>query len=358
MDRAYAAGAIETPPAPPAAPSVGYPTSGNPGSGLPATKPGDYWFHMVTEELRNLLLASGQTPSHEDLLQVARAVQFGAGTSAVAGGTANAITATFLPAITALRDGLLLHVCSTAANTVTEPTFTPAPGVIGALPIVKVGGAALAAGDIAGVGHWISLRYDADLDKWLLTNPATAGITLAQGDARWAAEASMQTAYFDAGGVQYRLTGGATPVLFEMPTHKLTRRALEFDAATVQYAQIGFNMPKGWNKGPVKLRFVWSAVATGGVRWGAQGRALANGDALDAAWGTAQEVNDSLPTANTRRISPLTGDIVLDVSPQDEDSVVLQVYRKADDVTNDTNGAKARLLGIVVKYSTASLNDA
>lgn len=89
-----------------------------------------------------------------------------------AGGTANAITGSFTPGITALTNGMTLFVRAGSANTTTTPTFTPANGTITAKTIVKGAGAALAAGDIAGAGHWLALQYDATLDRWVLLNPA------------------------------------------------------------------------------------------------------------------------------------------------------------------------------------------
>jgi hypothetical protein len=93
-----------------------------------------------------------------------------------AGGTSDAITGAYFPGITALTNGMTLYVRAGSANATTTPTFTPASGTIAAKTIVKGAGAALAAGDIAGGGHWIELQYDATLDKWVLLNPAT-GIT-------------------------------------------------------------------------------------------------------------------------------------------------------------------------------------
>ena len=75
MDRAYLAGASVNPPPVPASPSPGYPTGGNPSTGTPATTPGPYWYHMVMEELMGVISAAGLPPDHEDLTQLAQAVQ-------------------------------------------------------------------------------------------------------------------------------------------------------------------------------------------------------------------------------------------------------------------------------------------
>lgn len=88
-----------------------------------------------------------------------------------AGGTADAITATYSPAITALVDGQICFVRASGANTVTAPTF--APNGLTARTIYKNGGTALAVGDISGAGHELILRYLTASTRWELLNPAS-----------------------------------------------------------------------------------------------------------------------------------------------------------------------------------------
>lgn len=108
------------------------------------------------------------------LLPTPARLQAETATSGVAGGSANAITCAFSPAIAALPAApgtLSVLVRAGSANTTTTPTFA-ADGTA-AKTIVKGNNVALAAGDIAGAGHWLRLDYDATLDKWVLLNPAT-----------------------------------------------------------------------------------------------------------------------------------------------------------------------------------------
>ena len=91
---------------------------------------------------------------------------------ATAGGTSDAITGAYTPAVTALTNGMSLLVRAGSANATTTPTFTPNSGTIAAATIVKGNGLPLVAGDIAGAGHWIELQYDLTLTKWVLLNPA------------------------------------------------------------------------------------------------------------------------------------------------------------------------------------------
>jgi len=93
---------------------------------------------------------------------------------AAAGGTSDAITATYIPSVTTLISGLTLYLRASAANTTTTPTF--APNGLTAKTIVKYSNQALVAGDIAGAGHILILQYDATNGVWELVNPATVSI--------------------------------------------------------------------------------------------------------------------------------------------------------------------------------------
>lgn len=96
MDRVFESGASASPPAAPASPSTGYPQAGNPGASIAATKPGPYWYHMITESLRQLVLDAGLTPNHLDLTLVSKAVQ-----ALITGATGNDYKASVRVATTA-----------------------------------------------------------------------------------------------------------------------------------------------------------------------------------------------------------------------------------------------------------------
>ena len=86
------------------------------------------------------------------------------------GGSADAITATYAPALTALTNGCHLRFRAASANATTTPTF--APNGLTAKTIVKGANAALVAGDIAGQHHECIVQYNSTTDKWHLLNPA------------------------------------------------------------------------------------------------------------------------------------------------------------------------------------------
>lgn len=69
MDRAYEANAAGAPPAPPNPPTLGYPSET-----VPATTPGAWWFHMVTEEIRAAVVAAGIAPDATKVNQLSLAI--------------------------------------------------------------------------------------------------------------------------------------------------------------------------------------------------------------------------------------------------------------------------------------------
>jgi len=85
-----------------------------------------------------------------------------------AGGTVDAITATYSPSITALVDGQLCAFRASGANTSTTPTFSP--NGLTARTITKQGGSALLAGDIPAANAEVELRYNLANTRWEILN--------------------------------------------------------------------------------------------------------------------------------------------------------------------------------------------
>lgn len=145
------------------------------------------WANEIFGVLGAILTNGGQTPNGQ--VETARNSQvfnalkqiikndvyaYSGDPAAEASGTVNAITATFTKPV-ALEGGQTVKVRAIGSNTSPVPTFNP--NGLGAKPIVKGDNDPLAVGDIAGSGYWITLIYDATLQKWVLQNPAT-GVTL------------------------------------------------------------------------------------------------------------------------------------------------------------------------------------
>jgi hypothetical protein len=97
-------------------------------------------------------------------------VQNGLASWIVAGGTSDAITAIYSPAIIGLVDGQWATFRATAANATTTPTFSP--NGLAARPITRAGGSLLQLGDIPGNLAEAILRYNSVNMRWELLNPA------------------------------------------------------------------------------------------------------------------------------------------------------------------------------------------
>lgn len=145
-----------------------------------------------------LLCASSITQPISVTAQVMSAANYAAG-----GGTANAQTATYSPAVTALQTGLQLFWLPSNANTTTTPTF--APNGLTAKTIVKVGGAALAANDLTTTAIAFAI-YDGT--NWELQNPQTtsAGSSAGAGLTMYSVSSTSLT------GTQYFAIGGGAAV--------------------------------------------------------------------------------------------------------------------------------------------------
>jgi len=126
-------------------------------------------------------------------------VQIAASTDALqvatAGGTVDAITATFTPALT-LTDKVKCIVIASGANTSTTPTF--APDGLTAHTIVSLSGVALAVGDIPAAGSPIILEYNSAGTNWFLCNPAIPKVVVTKPSLNNSV-APASTAYVDNG---------------------------------------------------------------------------------------------------------------------------------------------------------------
>lgn len=71
MDRYWQANAVIDAPATPSDNAGGFPANGNPVVGIPGTVPGERWYHALTEELRNTIIALGGTPDFTQVNQLA-----------------------------------------------------------------------------------------------------------------------------------------------------------------------------------------------------------------------------------------------------------------------------------------------
>ena len=212
--------------------------------------------------------------------------------AAVASGTVDAITATFTKPVS-LEGGKLVKVRALGANT--SPTVTFNPNGLGAKPVVKGDGDALAVGDIAGEGYWLTMIYDATLQKWVLLNPAT-GVTLVLPEASESTKGIIQIAsdaeISNGSDVPKAITpkqfkeatkdlGGGLPMghLFAWPFQTPPDGCIQCNGAT--YSRTLYE--DFWNyissKGLVKSESEWNSIASangGYCHWYSEGDGTTN----------------------------------------------------------------------------------
>jgi len=101
-------------------------------------------------------------------------VQTGTLVSAIAGGTANVLTATIASTLTSLSNGQPLTILAATANTgAATLALTLGTATLSALPIVKANNQALSAGDIPAAGYPIDLNFSSTFGALVMQNPAT-----------------------------------------------------------------------------------------------------------------------------------------------------------------------------------------
>lgn len=154
------------------------------------------------------------------------------------------------------------------------------------------------------------------------------------------------------GGAPSTTNPCAGPTKVEYPNNDVDIYHLDFDGVAQEFAQWGeIPLPDDYDGGTLIAVFYWTGVAgAGGVRWGLQGRAYADDDAIDQAWGTAQEVTDTFIAAGDVHISAETAVITLAGSPAAGQLVQFRAYRDPTHV-GDTKAEDARLIAIKLKYT-------
>jgi len=162
-----------------------------------------------------------------------------------------------------------------------------------------------------------------------------------------------QELYFPAGSMVAQTTSGAAAGSVETTTNQVMISTLDFDAAADEFAQFSFQAPTNWDEGTITARFLWShpVATTYVVIWGIQATAFSDGDALDAAFGTAVTATDTGGTTDDIYISPETAAMTVGGTPAEGDYIVVRVYRDAD-AGGDTLDVDARLHGVMLTLTT------
>lgn len=171
--------------------------------------------------------------------------------------------------------------------------------------------------------------------------------------------AGKQTAWIPAGAMTPATTSGPASAQVESATNKINYNVLDFDGATRENAHFSVAFPKSWNKGTVSFKPFWESTATDtdGVAWGLEAVALADGDTIDTAYGTAIYVVDNAQSAATKRyVGGESAAITVAGSPGNSEIVHFRVHRDPTNVL-DTMSEDARLVGIQLFYTEDTVLD-
>lgn len=288
-----------------------------------------------------------------------------------AGGTADALTISVSPTLTGYSAGQIFFFIAASDNTGSATLDVDSQG---AQTFKKTDGSTnLEAGDIKA-GRLYAALYDGT-NLQLLNENIVEQITVLDED-DFSSDSATQppsqqstSAYIDdqilgvqtiwqpSAGMIPRTTNGAEDSETELATNDIMVKGLAFDKDTDEAAQFYIAMPKGWNESTVTAVFFWTASSgSGNVVWGLRARAFGDNDALDASWGTAQTVTDGLHATDDLMISSETSAITIGGSPAENDMVIFEVYRDANN-GSDTHSDDAILLGVKILYTTNAATD-
>ena len=169
------------------------------------------------------------------------------------------------------------------------------------------------------------------------------------------AEVSAQI-FLSASGMSAQATNGCAPIaITSMGTNKQDIRTLDFDKDAVEYAQsVLFAMPSDYNGGTFTYKLFWKHAATTTnfkVAWAVDAIAYADDLALDTAFGTAVQVNDTGGTTTDYYVTPESAAGTPGGSAAAGCGMIVRVRRVATDGTNDTLAIDAGLLGVQLTYT-------
>lgn len=258
-------------------------------------------------------------------------------------GTADAITLSPSPAITAYAAGQRFSFVAEGTNT--TATTVDISG-LGAKAIQKHG-AALVAGDIT-TSDLIVIIYDGT--QFQIAVPAAARpLTIGK-----------HTIWIPAGAMRPTVSNGCAALTdVETTAARPDMQVLDFDATADEHAQFQIGFPKSWNEGTITFQVYWTVAAavTTGVAWGLQGVAVSDDGTIDVAYGTAVVVtDDALNAAEDLMVSAESAAVTIAGTPAVGDVSFFRIFRDVSDA-NDDMTQDARLIGVQVFYTLDAGDD-
>ena len=124
----------------------------------------------------------------------------------------------------------------------------------------------------------------------------------------------------------------------ETSNNKQNYKTLDFDASADEYAHFQIALPKSYGLGTVSFQAWWTTAATGttGIALGLQAVGVADGDTIDASWGTAVVVTDNAQSAaGDVLVTAESGAITIAGTPADDDLMFFRIFRDVSDANDD-----------------------
>jgi len=166
--------------------------------------------------------------------------------------------------------------------------------------------------------------------------------------------------WIGAGAWNTNETAGAGFSGEEFATNDVTISYYGFDDTTQEYIEFDIVMPATWDRGTIKVKFHWlptsAATAAEEVRWGLEGYAFTDGDEMDQAMGTPQEVTDTVLAGEDEalHISAATSALTIGGTPTLGDTLHFKAYRDPVHADDDMVG-DANLLGITIEFANTNV---
>lgn len=163
-----------------------------------------------------------------------------------------------------------------------------------------------------------------------------------------------------AGGYPAKTLPDAGFLTVEMTTNDVDVRGVKFahSADALSYHVWAVPTPLNYDGSTMTAQFFWTtntAEASGDIRWRIQMLSRADDEALDAAWGTAVGVTDTILAVNDQHISAATAAITPAGTPAGGEMMYFRVAR--DFENGDTSTADAILLAVRLAYGTDNYSD-
>lgn len=161
--------------------------------------------------------------------------------------------------------------------------------------------------------------------------------------------------YLDIGSALPRATGGAAEASpAETSTNKVNYQYMDFDPDTAKYVQWRLRLPHDYNGGTIQYAVDWGAASGSGIAlFDLQAVAIGNGEALDAAFGAAVEVADTLIATADMHRTPVSDPVTIAGTPAADKTAFVQLFRNAAE-TGDTLTTNARVQGVIIYYTKKS----